>query len=131
MTARSERLSAFLAAGSALPFAWGERDCCLWVADWIKAESGRDPGAALRGYYGSSGACLRLLRRGGGLSAVVCELMKGAGFEEARSPVVGDAGLIETKIGAMGAICLGENWAVKSAEGVAILPAAPVKAWRI
>lgn len=131
MATRSERLAAFLAAGSALPFSWGQCDCCLWVSDWVMAETGRDPGAGLRGQYRSTATCLRLLRRRGGLSAIVCELMSCGRFEVSRSPALGDVGLIETAIGVMGAICLGESWAVKSAEGVAILPATPVKAWSI
>jgi hypothetical protein len=47
-----------------LEFRWGERDCCLWAADAVRAMTGRDFAADLRGYSSQFGA-LRALRRAG------------------------------------------------------------------
>lgn len=131
MSERASRLTAFLADGSALPFVWGERDCSLWVSDWIKAVSGIDPGAELRGAYYTLNGCMRLLRRGGGFDAVVSGLIDRAGLARTETPGVGDIGIVETSVGPMLAICLGERWAFKAVDGIAILPASPVKAWAI
>lgn len=47
------------------PFAWGENDCCLAVADVIAAAHGRDPMAAFRGRYGSAFGAKRAIAREG------------------------------------------------------------------
>jgi hypothetical protein len=38
---------------SARPFAWGENDCVLWCADWVKTVTGIDPAQDWRGKYTS------------------------------------------------------------------------------
>jgi hypothetical protein len=131
MTDRASRLTAFLAEGSALPFVWGERDCTLWVADWIKAERGFDPAAARRGSYATASECWRLLRRAGGLASVVTVALAQASLAETDAPDVGDVGLVETAVGPMMAICTGAAWALKSIDGIAILPIAPVRVWAL
>lgn len=131
MTTRSERLTAFLAEGCRLPFAWGERDCCLWPADWILAERGLDPAAELRGAYRSPLACRRLLRLGGGLLAVTSAEMRAAGLAGTAAPVLGDVGIIETAAGPMGAVCTGSAWALKTVEGIVLVPATPIMAWGV
>lgn len=47
------------------PLQWGERDCCLWAADFWLAASGRDFAEGLRGRYASRFGALRALRRCG------------------------------------------------------------------
>lgn len=131
MSERASRLTAFLADGSALPFVWGERDCCLWVSDWIRSVRGADPGAELRGAYSTLASCLRLLRQGGGFETVVSGLIDRAGLARTDTPGVGDVGIVETGVGPMMAICVGERWAFKAVDGIAILPAAPVAAWTV
>lgn len=131
MSTRSERLAAFLAAGARLPFVWGERDCCLWVADWIVAERGIDPARHLRGRYASAHACHRLLRQHGGFSALIAPAMLRAGLPETGEPRVGDVGIVRAAAGPMMAIHAGTGWALKCVDGIAVLPAAPAAMWRI
>jgi hypothetical protein len=128
---RSERLTAFLAEGARTPFIWGTRDCTLWVADWVAAETGRDPAAPRRGSYASALGCRRMLHRAGGLSLIVADLMARAGFAETDAPLVGDVGLLGTAAGPMMAISTEERWALKTADGVAVIAADPLKTWRI
>jgi hypothetical protein len=131
VTSRSERLTAYLAAGAALPFVWGERDCCLWVSDWIKAERGLDPGGELRGAYADQRACARIVKRAGGLSALVSNAMAKAGLPETDAPGLGDVGTITAGGETMMAVCLGERWALKAKDGLAVIPATHLVAWSI
>jgi hypothetical protein len=70
----------FLRESYALPFVWGERDCALWVADWIRRRRGVDLGAPFRGTYSSAAGCEYLLAREGGLLALASRLCAGAGL---------------------------------------------------
>lgn len=131
MSTRNERLTAFVAEGARTPFVWGASDCTIWVADWVFSETGIDLAAGRRSSYASALGCRRLLQRAGGLSVLVADLMASAGFAETDAPLVGDAGLIMTAAGPMMAISTGERWALKTADGVAVIAADPLKMWRI
>ena len=56
-------LLSLVAQRAALPFEWGTRDCALWVFDAVRAFTGRDPAADLRGIYRTPRAALRLVER--------------------------------------------------------------------
>jgi len=45
-----QRLTDYLRAHHARPFAWGRWDCALFVAGGVRAMTGRDPMRGLRGY---------------------------------------------------------------------------------
>ncbi|KRE00085.1 hypothetical protein ASE63_08255 [Bosea sp. Root381] len=131
MSTRSERLAAFMADGVRLPFVWRTRDCCAWPCAWVAAERGISPLVGVSARYRDELSCARLLRGEGGLLALARRVMSAAGLEETGVPVLGDVGLIDTAAGTMGALCLGDKWALKSLEGLAIIPATPLLAWRI
>src|SRR5690606_24088577 len=62
------------------PFAWGDHDCCLFAADVIRALTGVDVAADLRGRYSTAiGAKRVITREGGSLDALA----------EARFPALG------------------------------------------
>ena len=50
---------------------WGARDCAVAAADHVRAMTGRDPMADLRGLYDDARGAARILREGGGFLAVV------------------------------------------------------------
>jgi hypothetical protein len=52
----------FLIARAAVPFAWGENDCALFVADGIEAMTGVDIAGAFRGQYHSEAEAMDLIR---------------------------------------------------------------------
>jgi hypothetical protein len=60
----------FLVARAPLPFAWGENDCALFVADGIEAMTGVDIAADFRGRYHSEAEALDLIREITGGEAV-------------------------------------------------------------
>lgn len=126
-------LDAFLDRMAALPFQDGKQDCALTIADWaVEATGCPDPAEHLRGRYQTALGRERLLKRLGGLEAVVTDCAERAGLFEAECPTRGDIGVIEYGGQKLAAICLGSRWAVKSSEGLTVLPAdAVLKAWRV
>ncbi len=131
MSTRTERLAAFLAAGAAAPFVFGRRDCAIWVADWIAAERGADPAHALRGSFSCHLGSARLVRRAGGLVALVSPWLARAGLVETAEPVLGDVGVVMTAAGELGAIRTANGWAMKTKDGIAIVQGEPLKAWSV
>jgi len=131
MSLRSEALNAFLADGALLPFVFGERDCAIWVADWVRSQTGRDPALRLRGTFDCALGSARIVRRGGGLVPLVSDLMARHGLPETAEPQMGDVGVVETPAGELAAISTGDAWAVKAKDGLAIVRAPVLKAWAV
>ncbi len=126
-------LDAFLERMAATPFVDGKDDCALTIADWAMEATGcPDPAAHLRGRYSTALGRERLLRRLGGLEAVIADCAARADLQETGAPKRGDVGLVEADGQAVAAICLGERWAIKSTQGVMVKPADQVaRAWRV
>lgn len=59
------RLSAYVAASLPVPFAWGTHDCVLFAAGGVKAMTGIDFGADIRGQYATPSEARCLLRSAG------------------------------------------------------------------
>lgn len=57
------RLDCFLNNSAAKPFAYGETDCCLFVADAVFAMSGVDLAASFRGRYHSRKEALAVAKK--------------------------------------------------------------------
>lgn len=69
--AAAHRLLQFLAERRTTPFEWGRADCAMLAFDAVRAVTGRDPAADLRGRYASALQAFRLLRNMGGLAGLV------------------------------------------------------------
>ena len=124
-------LDAFLEDMAATPFVDGQNDCALCVADWVMLATGcADPAGRLRGRYATALGRERLLRRLGGLEAVMTECAARAALTETTSPERGDIGLVTMSGHPLAAICLGPHWAAKGA-GLVVEPAVVIKAWRV
>lgn len=126
---RLARLGAFLREGAGLPFVWGQRDCSLWPCEWIGAERGIDPAEHLRGTYNTAMACGRILRGAGGLPTLAGVLAARAGLLTTDHPEAGDVGLVEFLDAPLMALCTGPKWAIKTKDGLVIVPATPSQAW--
>ncbi|WP_437871515.1 DUF6950 family protein [Methylorubrum extorquens] len=126
---RLARLNTFLREGAGLPFVWGQRDCSLWPCEWIKAERGIDPAEHLRGTYDTALACARIQRDAGGLPALAAHLAARAGLLTTDAPEAGDVGLVEFLDAPLMALCTGPKWAIKTKDGLVIVPATPVQTW--
>ena len=75
----------FLIANSARPFVWGQWDCCLFVADAIRAITGEDLARDLRARYSSLREARWILRARFGSASIersVAKLFALAGLPE-------------------------------------------------
>jgi hypothetical protein len=61
-----QALAAAINAAAETKFAFGQHDCCLFIADMVKAQTGFDFGAPFRGRYRSAAGATRALRTIGG-----------------------------------------------------------------
>lgn len=130
---RAFDLSQFLRIEAGRPFAWGWHDCALVLADWWQFMHGDDPAAALRGTYSTEAECAEILKRAGGLPALVQSIADKAGAVRVHGePPVGAFGVIEVKGRSFAAIRSGTSWAIKAPSGIAFVNApAPARVWSI
>jgi hypothetical protein len=116
-------------------WAWGDRDCLLWLGTWAERNTGIDGGAPWRGRYKTALGCVRTLKRSGGMLACIERGAALAGMVETAKPEVGAVGLVEVvtpnRVEAVGAIFTGRRWAVLTAGGVLSVTATPVRAWNL
>lgn len=136
-----QRLLAVVTHRMAQPFAWGAADCCAWAFDAVAAVTGVDPIADVRGTYRTAWQARRVLRRLGGLRAVL----------EARLPgrvppggvlLHGDVGLLPRGAEPDAALPMGAlavwwrgMWVAQGADGLVVVPGersypAPADRWR-
>lgn len=131
---RPAALDAFLDRATRTPFAYGTDDCCLWLADWLVALGQPDPAAHLRGRYRTALGCARVLRREGGVAAVVQACAETAGLARTYAPLAGDVGVVlaATDRGEhlVGALCVGRRWAMRG-EGLVVAVAPMICAWSV
>ena len=126
-------LDVFLERMAAAAFEDGTADGARTLADWVVVATGcPDPASHLRGRYRTALGRERLLRRLGGLEAVISDCARRALLAETHTPTRGDIGLIRWAGVELAAICLGRRWAVKASEGVVVQAAdAVIRAWEV
>lgn len=105
------------------------------LADWLIENGHPDPAADLRGAYSTALGCKRLVRRRGGLVAVVAACVAKPDLPRTIAPKVADIGVIETMtlegLQMVGAICTGPRWAMLGVKGLVSVTASPVAAWAV
>lgn len=127
-------LEQFLAQAARECFAWGERDCGLFVADWVGLVTGRDPAADLRGRYrdadGAATAC-----GCAGLAGTVARLARAAGLERTSNPAHGDIGIVTDRLGTtFCAVRCPTGWAARAERGIVVSAHSAVRvrmAWAV
>ena len=120
MVSRGAMLADFLQRGATQPFDWGARNCGLWVCDWIALVRGIDPAADLRGRFKTATGLGRHIARLGGIETFARGIAGRAELVETKTPVLGDAGLIEVPLSTQAmAIADGHgNWLAKTMRGI-------------
>jgi hypothetical protein len=126
-------LTDYLRASAGRRFAYGEFDCGLFLADWIKLVRGFDPAAALRGSYHRLEDVPGMHERGG-LLHVLTSLARSSGLHTTRHPRLGDVALVSIAGGpVVGAIRGERGWMVLGEGGglSCVRSARMVKAWAL
>lgn len=130
-------LAEFFAEHAAQPFAWGERDCCLFACNGIRAITGLDPAAKVfRGQYRDAAGAMRLVRKHGGVEAIAEKQCAEFGFAELATPKLaqrGDVVLVDTPAAgpALG-LCDGSHGVFPGHDGLSRVPIAECRrAWRV
>jgi hypothetical protein len=129
---RTTLLAAFLRSRIGLPFVWGRTDCALFVADWVRAATGRDGAKGLRGRYACE-ASARATLAGTSLLRTVDRCARGIGLARTRTPVAGDIGIVLAP-GPICAIRTASGWVCQGDFVLERWPAAGVRllmAWRV
>ena len=129
-------LSAAIAAAEGRAMVWGRDDCCLWVADIVRARTGLDGAAAFRGRYRSRHGAAKALKavHGGGLIEAITAIAAQFGWPviDADAAADGDIAIIDTTLGPALAIMSGDYWIGRIDGGVSATPRdLAVKAWRV
>lgn len=123
------RLRALLRERWAQPFEWGVNDCCLFAADCVLAQTGRDPAAGWRGRYRNAAEAGRLVHRLGGMERMAGAVL-GMSLPTPLHARLGDVGLNRASNTLL--VCLGQHWAGPGAQGLRLLPLAGADlAWRV
>lgn len=127
-----DALDAFLAEAEGRRFQDGTWDCALMVAAWVERATGVDGAAPWRGRYATRIGWLRILKREGGIGAVITKGAALAGLSETSNPRRGDIGLARQPNGdLMAGLCLGDRWASAGVRGLAVCRADTVRAWGV
>ncbi|HEY1630792.1 MAG TPA: hypothetical protein VGF56_05720 [Rhizomicrobium sp.] len=126
-------LAQFLSRAAAKPFAFGSFDCLLFPADCVRDRLGVDPAAEWRGTYDSALGCERILRREGGVVAIMHKALAPLGVMRTQAPKPGDVGavLVATKGGnrVVGGVKTAHGWAMLGARGLLVLATDFTAAW--
>ncbi len=137
---REAMLADFLLASSVAPFVWGESDCMMEVADWVRRRTGFDAGGLWRGRYADQDGCRALIRAAGGFVPAMRATASAAGLVETDGPQRGDIGVVLAEIVHLGrrrvrvpigGVFLGRLWRIKVDVGHAALELPRVCAWRV
>lgn len=126
-------LSEFLKAQTARPFARGESDCAMFVADWVQEQTGHDPAARVRGTYSDAAGAQAVLGGSGAfrLARFTGSLALAAGLVRVDDQREGDIAVVVTRqAGVSCAIRTTSGWALRGNRHVTIVGEATViAAW--
>ncbi|CAK0747374.1 putative NLPC_P60 domain-containing protein [Azospirillaceae bacterium] len=120
------QLDAYLSDCRSKHFSWGQFDCVLFVADWIKHRTGRDPIADCRGRYQNDRGAYRTLYRATGRLQLVeaASVLLGPPLETPRLACRGDvvaAAVREDNNPSLG-LCAGTHAVFVGASGLCARP---------
>lgn len=119
--ALSDVLSVYLQRESIRPLVWGENDCCLFLANFIKELTGRDLAASFRGQYDDEEGALAFCNEVGGAAILISRGLRQGGFESVEVPSEGDFGCVDYADEIVGAIYFQDKWFLKSDDGICIV----------
>lgn len=113
---------------SAPAFQWGETDCALWTAEWVRRCTGADHTQAWRGKYRTKAGAATLMKRRGFTGP---EGIAAAHLEEIPAPTARRGDLVLHPQGALG-ICTGRHSVFLTETGITSFETLGCgRAWRV
>lgn len=126
-------LKRFLVSHSDRPWAPGNVDCCLVLADWAMELGHVDPADHLRGAYRDEEGFFAIIEKSGGVVPLVGSCVEKLGVPVDR-PELGDIGVVGSPLNIrrqFGAIYDGSRWLVRNRNGFLPLTARLLASWRL
>lgn len=118
------RLMDYTSKAMRQPFSYATgHDCAQgFVGGWVLSETGQDVAKPWRGRYRTARGCYRLVRRSGGLVAMMSEGLGAFGFSRTFAPELGDVGAVmmqtEFRAEPVGAIMGVDGWLSLTGRGI-------------
>lgn len=126
------KLPVFVQSLASDPFIYGETDCLMTLANWVRFVTGNDPAVHLRGQYHDEAGWRAIVSDAGGMVLLVDTIASRAGLVRADGePVVGDVAIVDSKIGEVGGVRLERGWAVKLNRSLTRIRAPAIALWRL
>lgn len=121
MTGVRDKLMPFLDRAAKRPFAWGQSDCMLELADWLDHACGLDSASRWRGRYSDEAGASAIM--GGDIEAAMRKEASFLGLREVTEPLPGDVALVtlagqEKPLGAI--LMPSGRWRMKTLAGIAL-----------
>jgi hypothetical protein len=105
-------LSGYLATAIRRRFAFGELDCCTFMADWLVARGFSDPMADRRGTYATEAEYRAAMRSEGGIFRSCSQRFTAVGLRETDHAVPGDVCLVKVPVSVRGRVVRGMTGAI-------------------
>ncbi|WP_376776737.1 DUF6950 family protein [Rhizobium laguerreae] len=129
-----DRLAAFVADNSSIPWRPGTVDCCMFLASWAMWIGHPDPAGHLRGTYDDDDGFRRIIAAAGGVVPVVESCISSIGGVRIAAPSLGAVAVIGARTNTehqFGAIFDGQRWLVRFTNRVGHMAACPLAIWKI
>jgi len=124
-------LVSYLQSQAGKAFAWGELDCALFVADWVKIARGHDGAVWFRGRYSTEGEAKAYVDHNG-LVSLLADCCMAIGVRRTGKAEIGDFGVVERAGRQICAIRTAGGWAMMAKRGIMSTPHVEVLAvWQI
>jgi len=117
-----------------MPFRYGSADCLTWMAPWVLARRGVDPGTGIRETYSTEFGALRIVRKAGGMVPFLDGVFAPLGIVRAAAPRPGDVAVVQGRPdeGEIGGLVLERLVAcLARPAGLFLRPTPIIAAWRI
>lgn len=120
----------FIEGWRSKPFVWGESDCCMFVAEYVKKLTGVDHAVRWRGTYSTEVGALKALKEAGGMVALLSSALGDA--QGPLSACRGDVVWGEYEEGPACGIMVGHACAFMAKDGVCLKPLSSIKGcWHV
>lgn len=123
-------LTRYLVEAAGQDFMWAERDCAIFVAEWLDRLTGREGVADWRGRYHDEASCAAYIAANGGMVAIA-DAFIGTHYGMTRTAAAGEGNPVVVDYGGrqmMGLRVDGRDIAMRSEKRLFITPRAMVLA---